>query len=534
MRTATRYLWLIGACLAVASAAWTGTVPARILIGTSEAPLSPAPVFDGVGVLAPPYIIQLLGASCVTSSDGETLIVSGANGNTGTIKTVDVNGIRMVPVDKLVALVGGEQRWDAAKRILTLLSHLESVEFDNDTLTIHCSLPARATAKIWDGKIIVDVFNTKLASEAREVYIGTSTVSKARLGQYNETTARVVLELNKPTGCKLETAEAASQILLRVGDGLVPAPPPLTTATAGAAYTVHAVTVEPVKDDSLDIVITTSGKAAAVGALSVSPPQVTIDLPRATLSDECVVSGTHPCCEPVLNRTASGARLTLKLSRPLVYATEIRDTQVTIRLRPPDKAGGTLADKVIVIDPGHGGKETGAQAGGTKEKNVNLQLAKDLAAALSRVGARVVLTRESDQYVTLSSRPDVAVRCGADFFISLHCNSNLAPDSASGIETYYHMEEPSPKLLAYAIHDGVCKYTGMRDRRARSDRKLYESGLAVLRGLSGTQIPGILLECGYLNNKADRAKLLDAGYRAKLVAGIIAGLKAYVEGAPIE
>jgi len=534
MRKATRYLWLIGVSLAVASAAWAGTVPARILIGTSEAPLSPAPVHDGVGVLAPPYIIQLLGASCVTSSDGETLIVSGANGNTGTIKTVDVNGIRMVPVDKLVALVGGEQRWDAAKRTLTLLAHLDSVEFDNDTLTVHCSFPARAAARIWDGKIIVDVFNTKLACEAREVYIGTATVSKARLGQYNDTTARVVLDLNKPTGCKLETTDAASQIQLRVGDGLVPAPPPLTTAAAGAAYAVDSVTVQPVKDDSFSIVIATTGKAAAVGALSVSPPQVTIDLPRATLSDNCTITGMHPYCDPVVTKTSSGVRLTLKLSRPLVYATEISDTQVTIHLRPPDKAGGRLADKLIVIDPGHGGKETGAQAGGTKEKNVNLQLAKDLAAALSRLGARVELTRESDQYVSLSSRPDTAVRCGADFFISLHCNSNLAPNSASGIETYYHMEEPSPKLLAYAIHDGVCKYTGMCDRRARSDRKLYESGLAVLRGLSGTQIPGILLECGYLNNKADRAKLLDSAYRAKLVEGIIAGLKAYVEGALIE
>lgn len=534
MRKAIRYLWLIGVCLAVVAPAWAGTVPARILIGTSEAPLSPAPVHDGAGVLAPPYIIQLLGASCVASSDGETLIVSGANGNTGTIKTVDVNGIRMVPVDKLVSLIGGEQRWDASKRTLSLLAHLDSVEFDDDTLTIHCSFPVRATAKIWDGKIIVDVFNTKVASEAREVYIGTETVARARLGQYNDTTARVVLDLNKPTGCKLETTDAASRIQLRVGEGLVPAPPPLTTATTGTAYTVDSVTVQPVKDDSLSVVIATSGKAAATGALSVSPAQVTIDLPRAMLADDCTITGTHPYCEPKLTKTSSGARLTLKLSRPLVYATEIRDTQVTVYLRPPDKSGGSLADKLIVIDPGHGGKEAGAQAGGTKEKNVNLQLAKDLAAALSRLGAKVELTRESDQYVSLSARPDTAVRCGADFFISLHCNSNLAPNSASGIETYYHMEEPSPKLLAYAIHDGVCKYTGMCDRRARSDRKLYESGLAVLRGLSGTGIPGILLECGYLNNNSDRAKLLDAGYRAKLVAGIIAGLKAYVEGAPIE
>ena len=89
-------------------------------------------------------------------------------------------------------------------------------------------------------------------------------------------------------------------------------------------------------------------------------------------------------------------------------------------------------------------------------------------------------------------------------------------------------------LLAYAIHDGVCKLTGMRDGLARSDRSIYNSGFGVLRRLKNTGIPGVLLECGYVNNTSDRAKLLDAGYRAKLAAGIVAGLKAYVEGTPIQ
>ncbi len=354
MRKVIRYLSLIGVCLAVVSLARAETVPARILIGTSEAPLSPAPVHDGAGVLAPPYLIQLLGASCVTSSDGQTLIVSGASGNTGTIRTVDVNGTRMVPVDKLIALIGGEQKWDAARRTLTLLAHLDSVQFDNDILTVNCSFPVRASAKIWDGKIVVDVFNTKLASEAREVYIGTETVAKARLGQFNPTTARVVLDLNKPTGCKLETTEAATEISLRVGDGLVPAPPPLTTATAPAAatYTIENVTIQSVDADSFNLVISTTGKAAATSALSVSPPRITIDLPKAKLDDNCTITGMASSCDADLSRTASGARLTLKLSRPLVYAIEVRDTQVMVYVHPPDKSGGTLADKLIVIDPG--------------------------------------------------------------------------------------------------------------------------------------------------------------------------------------
>ena len=128
----------------------------------------------------------------------------------------------------------------------------------------------------------------------------------------------------------------------------------------------------------------------------------------------------------------------------------------------------------------------------------------------------------------------MAIDASADFFISLHCNSNVKPDSVSGIETYYHQQLPSPKLLAHAIHDGVCKTTGMCDRKVRSDRILYQSGLGVLRGLANSDIPAILLECGYLNHSSDRAKLKESNYRAKVADGIVAGLRAYIEGTPIQ
>ena len=533
----TRHLALATVCLAVWTFAWADAVPVRILIGTSEAPLSPAPVHDGAGVLAPLAILPLLGASSIDSSSG-SLIITAAGGQSGTINTYTVNGSRMIPMDKLIALVGGEQRYDAAKRTLTLIAHLDTVEFDNDTLTVNCSLPVRATAKMWSGRIIVDVPNAKLASEAKEVYIGTRTVAKARLGQLNETTARVVLDLNKPTGYRLETTGAAPRIVLKLGDNLTPAPAPSAPSAritpAGQEFTVEGVSIQTVDEGSFNVIISTSARGNTISALRVSPPEIQIDLPKSRMGEACAVTGAHTAVKPELANTASGVRLTLRLARPLVYAIEIRDTQIMVYLHPPDKSGGKLAGKLIVIDPGHGGKENGARAGGCSEKNLNMQIAKDLASALAEQGAKVMLTRDSDKLMSLAARAEATIDAEADFLISVHCNSNLVPDSATGIETYYHMEEPSPKLLAYAVHDGVCKFTGMRDRRPRSDRSLYEGGLAVLRRLSDTGIPGVLLECGYVNNSSDRAKLLDAGYRAKLVAGIIAGFKAYVEGAPIE
>lgn len=532
-----RYLALLVVCLGMFSSAWAETVPARILIGTSEAPLAPTPVFDGAGVLAPLQVISMLGASYVDSGGVGNLIVTAAGGQSGTIETVDVNGARMVPMDKVVTLIGGEHSWNAAKRTLTLLAHLDSVEFDNDTLKINCSFPVHATAKAWNGKIMVDVANTKLASEAKEVYIGAAAVERARLGQFDSTTTRVVLDLSKPTGYKLETIGSAAQIVLKVGDGLTPTPTaaqPSAKQPSGRSFSVTSVSVQKVDEQSFNVAIVTSGKATATSALSVTPPEIRIDLPAGQLGDSCTVTGSHSLVEPELTKIASGVRLSLRLSRPMAYNVEVRDTETMVYVRPPDKSGGTLAGKVIVIDPGHGGKEGGAQAGGCREKNLNIQIAKDLAAALAKHGVTTILTRDTDSVMGLAARPEVAVNAGADFFISVHCNSNITPESATGIETYYHMQEASPKLLACAIHDGVCKFTGMCDRRARSDRSLYNTGLGVLRRLENTGIPGVLLECGYVNNTSDRAKLLDAGHRAKLAAGIVAGLKAYVEGTPIQ
>lgn len=533
----SRCLALLLVCFCVISCARADTVPARILIGTSEAPLAPAPVFDGAGVLAPLQIISMLGASYVDSSDGENLIVTAAGGQSGTIKTVDVNGNRMLPMDKVISLIGGERSWNAAKRTLTLIAYLNSVEFENDILKINCSFPVRVSTRMWDGKITVDVANAKVASEAKEVYIGAPAASKARLGQYDSTTARVVLELNKPTGYKLETSGAASQVLLRLGDDLVPptpAPQP-TTKQPRQSFTITGVEVQKVDERAFNIAISTSAKATASSVLSVSPPAIRIDLAGARIDDSCEVTGSHSLVNPELTKTGSGARLSLRLSRPMAYSVEVRGTETMVYVRPPDKSGGTLAGKVVVIDPGHGGKEAGACAGGCNEKSLNLQLAKQLAAALGKYGVHTILTRDSDEQMGLSARPQVAIDASADFFISLHCNSNPSPNSATGIETYYHMQEASPMLLAYAVHDGVCKFTGMCDRDPRSDRRLpYVTGLGVLRRLTNTGIPGILLECGYLNHSSDRAKLQDAGYRTKLAAGIVAGLKAYIEGTPIQ
>lgn len=527
-----KYLAILVIPYIILSCARADVIPVKILLGANEAQLTPSPVFDGKQVMAPLEILNLLGASYI-GIDGHKVNVMATGGQSGEVNVAEIDGKPMIPMDSVMDLIGGERIWDENRHTLTLLAHLKSVEFTDDILKVNCSFPVSGSARIWNGKVILDLPGTKLASEANEVYIGTPLIQRARLGQFSETTARVVLDLNKKAGYKMLTSGKSSQIELQISENL---PQSGSNSTAqDQAYSIDRIYVETVSDKAFDIVVKTTDRSNINASFGVAPPAVNLAFTGGKLEDSArEVEGTHPLLKSVDISSDKYPCINLQLARPMIYSIDIQNDMTTVHIRPPAKSGGTLAGKLIVIDPGHGGREKGAVSGGCCEKDINLRIAKTLVAALQEQGARTIITRSTDEVVGLAARSQVAIDNNADFFISIHCNSNSGNGSASGIETYYHMREPSPMALAYAVHAGVCQRTGMCDRHARSDRSLYASGLKVLKCLENTNIPGILLECGYVNNTSDRSKLLNSDYRRKLSQGIIAGLKAYIEGKSIE
>ena len=96
-----------------------------------------------------------------------------------------------------------------------------------------------------------------------------------------------------------------------------------------------------------------------------------------------------------------------------------------------DAAGGR---KVIVIDPGHGGKDPGASAHGVTEKNVNLAIGLELERILTLQGFRVIMTRRTDVYLQLQERTDIANNVNADLFVSVHVNALPSRTSMTGFE----------------------------------------------------------------------------------------------------
>lgn len=177
-----------------------------------------------------------------------------------------------------------------------------------------------------------------------------------------------------------------------------------------------------------------------------------------------------------------------------------------------------LSEAVIVLDPGHGGNDPGTRGSdGIKEKNMTLKMANVVADKLRSSGAKVILTRSTDEYISLKSRADQSYEDKADAFISLHFDSNEEDDaSVSGQTTYYYHNRD--KELASSVNQALGKElpTPNRDTRVGDFYVLREN----------TQ-PSILLELGYLSSQKDEQNITSPGYRTQVANAVYDGLSNY-------
>jgi N-acetylmuramoyl-L-alanine amidase len=151
---------------------------------------------------------------------------------------------------------------------------------------------------------------------------------------------------------------------------------------------------------------------------------------------------------------------------------------------------------VVVIDPGHGGRDPGAIGiGGLREKDINIVVSNRVQQRLREAGLAVLMTRSSDQWVDLDPRAEYANRAGADVFVSIHANAiNMSRPDVNGLETYYYA---TGQRLAQSIHNSVLRSTDLGDRGVRQAR------FYVLRH---TDMPAVLVETGFLTGATDAAR----------------------------
>jgi len=186
--------------------------------------------------------------------------------------------------------------------------------------------------------------------------------------------------------------------------------------------------------------------------------------------------------------------------------------------RPAGKNRPGLKGKTIVIDPGHGGFDNGTTgAGGTLEKLVTLKTANALYKKLVNAGAKVILTRDSDTYVSLPQRVAVSNANHADAFVSIHFDSS-EDESISGHTTYYY--HPRDFTLASIVSKNISRLIGTNDRGVKF------GDFHVIRE---NEQPAILLELGYLSNPKEEKLILGKSFQTKAVTGIYDGLQQYFQ-----
>lgn len=173
-------------------------------------------------------------------------------------------------------------------------------------------------------------------------------------------------------------------------------------------------------------------------------------------------------------------------------------------------------DILLCLDAGHGGSDPGAGSSAPYEAHVNLAVIKLLKEECEKQGFTVLLTRDSDVFVELQERCNIANSANASIFVSVHCNSASAT-SASGTEVYYCYGSKSA-LLANKV------YSQMIDAVPITSRGVKTQNYVVIKN---TNMPAILCELAFISNASDRSKLIRVEYQAKWAEAICRGICDY-------
>lgn len=229
------------------------------------------------------------------------------------------------------------------------------------------------------------------------------------------------------------------------------------------------------------------------------------------------------------------AQKTVTLSMPLYsqgkfygYSAEYDDNAnfiITIHTKPQ-----TLAGTVVMLDPGHGGKDCGSlnSTKTLREAEINLAVALKTKAQLESRGATVYLTRTDNTYFTLDQRKNIAYSVKPDLFVSLHCDADES-SKPMGTSAFYY--KPMSKALSSLIHEELVRlyntdfYQGQSDKLSEVDRKCKFHPFSVTRM---EDCPSVLIEIGFITNDDECRIITDDINQQKIAASVASGIERYV------
>lgn len=257
-------------------------------------------------------------------------------------------------------------------------------------------------------------------------------------------------------------------------------------------------------------------------------------------------------------------KITPPLATPPITKSEVQESPLIgalpplVNVTPRDRS-----KKIIVIDPGHGGKDSGAVGNGYMEKNIVLQIGTQLSEKLRAMGYTVFMTRSNDTFIELKDRTKFANDKQADLFVSIHANSipkTTDPGTAQGFETYFLSPTRSERAMRVAALEnsedmgemgaygklsflsflnkekiiasnklGIDLQKGVLGNLRKQFPNVHDNGVreAPFWVLVGAQMPAILVEVGYISHPDEASRIADEKYQRWMVEGLIDGIGHY-------
>lgn len=334
-------------------------------------------------------------------------------------------------------------------------------------------------------------------------------------------------------------------------------PPPATKAPAAKAPAPATAKAAAPRSTAVTAPATASRRIGTVDYMSVAEVarRLGLSLTAGRSSRVVILSGRGVKAELEADQrdsTINGLRVFLgspvALLGGALYVSRVDfERCLTPLLRPGLGMAARAKPKVIVLDPGHGGRDFGKVPGGAggSEKTYTLDVARRAEKLLTAAGYKVVLTRETDTFIDLAPRAVIANTNRADLFVSIHFNALVNDTRTSGVEIFTFAPRYQRSTISWGprqIDDTenraapVNRYDHWSvllaqslQRRFVTDLKTADRGrkiahFGVLRGLN---CPGLLLECGFLTSEAELRKIATPAYRQQLAEAIADGISDY-------
>jgi N-acetylmuramoyl-L-alanine amidase len=439
--------------------------------------------------------------------------------------------------------------WQGADYTRIVISVKDKVKFE----AVRLSHPDR---------IVFDLTGTRLspALGGRAFPVGNGFLQQIRVAQFKPDVTRVVLDIEKIGDYSVFSLPNPFRLIIDVHGP----PPPLVArarsepASANAATSAAASASAAARSSSseTDRPLPPNGTRQPLTGQASAPAKSLLPPGSDAMAPDSTSLPSTP--QPALAQTTLDAS---------AHPAAVSGPQQVHASAPTSNGSTTLTRALglkisrIVIDPGHGGHDTGTIGPtGLEEKAVVLDVALRLRKLVEqRLGSSVVMTRTDDTFIPLEERTAIANQQGADLFISIHANAS-ADRSARGLEVYYLNFTSDPNSLAVAARENATSQESVHQlqnliKKIALSEKIEESGdfaqqvdFALDRAITGSgnhqpdrglkkapfvvligaDMPSILAEISFLSNARDEKLLRQARYRQKIAEGLYRGIARYV------